>query len=265
MIFKNIRSLVGRLFSENIQMRIVLVLSDFFWFLRKYFLAIEIKYPDEFLNNWKSIKANTSQDKERNFTIYQLIKTYNSLFKEQETNIIEFGVDRGGTLTTMSKFLKPNTNIFALDSFGYYAKEIKNKVTDFDPHYQGMYKPFTKKTRFHNFDYGKLEVKLNEEILQKKNCKVKIVKCYFPDIIEKKILDEISSKKFSFVHFDFDLFVPTTEAIKFIRPKLAQNAILLFDDYNNINQEGVKHAVEKSGLDISKSIQTQSGQLICWL
>ena len=67
MIFKNIRSLVGRLFSENIQMKIVLVLSDLFWFLRKYFLAIVIKYPEEFKDNWKSIKANTSQDKERNF------------------------------------------------------------------------------------------------------------------------------------------------------------------------------------------------------
>ena len=265
MIFKKIRSLVGRLFSENIQMKIVLVLSDLFWFLRKYFLAIVIKYPEEFKDNWKSIKANTSQDKERNFTIYQLIKTYNSIFKEQETNVIEFGVDRGGTLTTISKFIKPNTNIFALDSFGYYAPEIKNKVTDFDPHYQGMYKPFTKKTRFHNFDHNKLEIQLNENILIKKNCQVKVIKCYFPDIIDKKILDEISSKKFSFVHFDFDLFIPTSEAIEFMKPKLAQNAILLFDDYNNINQEGVKHAVEKTGLDVSKSIQTQSGQLICWM
>ena len=58
-MFKQVRSLIGRLFSENIQMKIVLVLSDFFWFLRKYFLAIEIKYPKEFLDNWKSIKANT--------------------------------------------------------------------------------------------------------------------------------------------------------------------------------------------------------------
>ena len=131
-------------------------------------MAIVIKYPEEFKDNWKSIKANTSQDKERNFTIYQLIKTYNSIFKEQETNVIEFGVDRGGTLTTISKFIKPNTNIFALDSFGYYAPEIKNKVTDFDPHYQGMYKPFTKKTRFHNFDHNKLETQLNENILKKK-------------------------------------------------------------------------------------------------
>ena len=124
MIFKNIRSLVGRLFSENIQMKIVLILSDFFWFLRKYFLAIEIKYPDEFLENWKSIKANTSQDKERNFTIYQLTKTYNSIFKDQETNLIEFGVDRGGTLTTISKFVKPNTNWVHVDT---YAWSDRNK------------------------------------------------------------------------------------------------------------------------------------------
>lgn len=265
MIFKNLRSLIGRLFSENIQMKIVLFLSDSFWFLRKYFLAISIPYPKDFIDNWKSIKSNTSQDKERNFTIYQLIKTYNSIFKDQYTNIIEFGVDRGGTLTTICKFVKPNTNIYALDSFGFYAKEIKKNVTDFDPHYQGLYKPFTKKTRFHNFDHTLLETKLNEEILKNKNSKTKIIKCFFPDIIDNVILEEINSKSFSFVHFDFDLFTPTYEAIQFIKPKLAKNAILLFDDYNNINQEGVKHAIEKSALDISKSIQTQSGQLICWI
>ena len=45
------------------------------------------------------------------------------------------------------------------------------------------------------------------------------------------------------MHFDFDLFKPTVEAINFIKPRLAPNAILLFDDYNFINQEGVKHAI----------------------
>ena len=115
-MFKKIRSLVGRLFSENQQMKIVMWLSDFFWFLRKYFLSVTIDYPEEFLNNWKSIKSNSSQDKERNFTVYQLIKIYNSVFQENASNVIEFGVDRGGTLTTICKFIKPNTQIFALDS-----------------------------------------------------------------------------------------------------------------------------------------------------
>jgi len=53
-MFKKLRSLIGRLFSENQQMIIVMYLSDFFWFLRKYFLSVEIEYPNEFLKNWSS-------------------------------------------------------------------------------------------------------------------------------------------------------------------------------------------------------------------
>ena len=84
-MFKQIRSIIGRLFSENMQMKIVMIISDFFWFLRKYFLSVVIDYPEEFLNNWKKIKPNSSQDKERNFTVYQLIKIYNSVFENQDT------------------------------------------------------------------------------------------------------------------------------------------------------------------------------------
>ena len=51
-MFKQIRSIIGRLFSENMQMKIVMVISDFFWFLRKYFLSVVIDYPEEFLENY---------------------------------------------------------------------------------------------------------------------------------------------------------------------------------------------------------------------
>ena len=52
------------------------------------------------------------------------------------------------------------------------------------------------------------------------------------------------------------------EVIKFVIPRLEKNAILLVDDYNLINQEGVKWAVRDAGINIEKGIQTQSGQLI---
>ena len=94
-----------------------------FWGLRKYFLSVEIDYPEEFLTNWKIIKNQSSQDKERNFTVYQLVKIHNKIFEGKETNIIEFGTDRGGTLTTISKFIKEDSNIFAVDSFGFFADE----------------------------------------------------------------------------------------------------------------------------------------------
>ena len=67
MIFKKIRSLVGRLFNENQQMLIVMFLSDVFW-IEEIFLSVVIEYPEEFLENWSKIRNHSSQDKERNFT-----------------------------------------------------------------------------------------------------------------------------------------------------------------------------------------------------
>ncbi len=86
MTFKKIRSLVGRLFSEKQQMIIILWLSQFFWYLRKYFLGVQIDYPDEFSKNWNKIKKISSQDKERNFTVYQLVKLHNKIFEGKQTN-----------------------------------------------------------------------------------------------------------------------------------------------------------------------------------
>ena len=82
MTFKKIRSLVGRLFTEEQQMIIILWLSEVYWYFRKFFLGVEIIYPKEFLDNWKSIKKISSQDKERNFTVYQLIKLHNKILRE---------------------------------------------------------------------------------------------------------------------------------------------------------------------------------------
>ena len=260
MIFKKIRSLVGRLFNENQQMIVVMWLSAFYWKLRKYFLSVEIEYPQEFLENWNKIKKKSSQDKERNFTVYQLIKVFNTLFKGKETNVIEFGTDRGGTLTTISKFIKENSNIYAVDSFGFHAAEIKENVSKYDEHYQGNYKPFTKETRFKDFDHEEMSEELNK-ILSTKNSKLEVMVGYFPNL-KNEDMGKISNLKYSFVHLDFDLYQPTKDCFNFIKNKLEKNAIILVDDYNFINQEGVKKAVKDLNVDLSKGFQTQSGQLI---
>ena len=260
MNFKKFRSLVGRLFSEKQQMIIILWLSEIFWKMRKYFLGVEIKYPKEFLDNWKLIKKISSQDKERNFTVYQLIKLHNKIFEGKQTNIIEFGSDRGATLTTISKFIKGDTNLFSVDSFGIHADEIKKNISIHDEHYQGKYKPFTKETRFQDFDHVQMKNSLNT-ILSKKNSKLETLIGYFPDL-SKEDMNKISNLKFSFVHLDFDLYKSTLDTYNFIKYRLEKNALILFDDYNLINQEGVKKALEDLKIDLDKGIQTQSGQLI---
>lgn len=260
MTFKRIRSLVGRLFNERQQMIIILWLSQIFWSLRKYFLGVEIEYPDEFLENWKTIKNRSSQDKERNFTVYQLIKIHNEIFKGKNTNIIEFGTDRGGGLTTISKFVKNETKVFSVDSFGLYADDIKKNVTQYDEHYHGKYKPFTKRTRFKNFNHEEMTENLNK-ILCKKNSKLETIVGYFPKLKDED-MNKIKDLKFSFVHLDFDLYQSTIDTYDFIKDRLEKNAIILFDDYNLINQDGVKKAVRDLKVNLNKGIQTQSGQLI---
>ena len=113
-MFKKIRSLAGRLFSEKNQMIIIIFLSNFYWMMRKYFLSVVIDYPEDYEKNWKNIKTISSQDKERNFTVFQMVNLHNEFFKDQETNVIEFGVDRGATISTISRFVKPKTKILFL-------------------------------------------------------------------------------------------------------------------------------------------------------
>ena len=143
--FKTIRSKVSKIFSENQQMKIVVFISSVFWKYRKYFLAVEIDYPKEFIENWKKTKKDSSLEKERSFSLYQLIKIHNEKFKEQETNIIEFGVSKGSSLMLISKVSKNKTNIFGVDSFGVYSEEVKKfSTSQHDNHYQGAEVAFNK-------------------------------------------------------------------------------------------------------------------------
>ena len=189
-----------------------------------------------------------------------MMKVHNKIFEGKETKNIEFGTDRGGTLTTISKFSKKESNIFAIDSFGFHADEIKRNVSKHDEHYQGNYMPFTKKTRFRDFDHVRMTEDLNK-LLFTKNSKLTTICGYFPNLIETD-MKKISALKYSFVHLDFDLYQPTIDCFNFIQPRLEKNAIIVVDDYNLINQEGVKKAIKDLKIDLRKSFQTQSGQLI---
>ena len=91
MDFYKLRSFIGHFFSETMQMKIIIVFSEIFWFFRKYFLGIDFKFDQSFIKNWSLIKKNgSSQDKIRNFDLYQLIKIHNKIFKNKNYRAIHF-------------------------------------------------------------------------------------------------------------------------------------------------------------------------------
>ena len=260
--FKDIRSKVSKIFTESQQMRIIILLSSIFWWFRKYFLGVEIEYPEKFLKNWIRTKNDSSLDKERNFTLYQLINIHNEKFKNEETNIIEFGVSRGSSLKLISKFSKEKTNIFGIDSFGFYADEIKKRSTSrHDKNYHGPGVAFNTKTRFLNFSVEKLQNEINSDS-NFYNKKLYLIKCHFPDVINDDDKKIVYDREYAFAYLDFDLHISTLRALEFILPRMKKNGIILIDDYNFINQEGCKVAVKEFGLNIDKCFQTQSVQLI---
>lgn len=261
--FKDIRSKVSKIFTENQQMKIVLKISSIFWFFRKYFLGVEIKYDKEFLDNWEKIKNFSSCDQERNFTLYQYLNIHNEYFKNKETNVIEFGVSKGSSLITIAKFVKENTNIFAVDSFGEFAEDIKKLSTSIDDsNYQDKSVAFNK-DRFKKFQTQTLINDIESiEKFKKKNKKINIIKGHFPYQINQSDKEIIENKMYSFCYLDFDLKISTLDALKFIFPKLEKNGILIIDDYNFINQEGCKIAVNEFGLNLKSCFQTHNGQLI---
>ena len=262
--FKDIRSKVSKLFSESQQMKIVLKISSIFWYFRKYFLAVEINYDKEFLNNWEKIKNFSSCDRERNFTLYQYLNIHNEYFKNKETNVIEFGVSRGSSLLTIAKFVKENSNIFGVDSFGEFAEDIKKlSISTDDNSYQERGVAFNKETRFHNFTTQTLTNNIeNIEDFKKNNKKINLINCHFPYKINQSDKENIENRMYSFCYLDFDLKISTLNVLKFIFPRIEKKGILIIDDYNFINVEGVKIAVNEFGLNLKSCFQTHNGQLI---
>lgn len=263
--FKDFRYKVSKLFTEDQQMKIVIQISKIFWYFRKYFLGVEINYDKKFLNNWEQIKHFSCCDKERNFNLYQYINIHNQYFRNKATNVIEFGVSKGASIITIAKFIKENTNIYALDSFGEFAKDIKKlSVSSQDTYYQNTeHISFSDENRFKNFNLQNLKYKIETlKNFKQKNKKLHMIKCFFQANLNQSVRKKIDGKVYSFCHIDFDLRLPTLEALKFIFPKLKKNGILIIDDYNFINQDGVKAAVKEFGLDLKACFQTQNGQLI---
>ena len=127
---------------------------------------MQIDYPEEFLENWNNIKKKSSQDKERNFTVYQLVKLHNKMFENKQTNVIEFGTDRGGGLTTISKFVKSDTRIFQLTVLVYTQRKLRKASRSMMNITMGNIN-LLQKTRFKDFSHLEMTEEINKILSEK--------------------------------------------------------------------------------------------------
>lgn len=113
------------------------------------------------------------------------------------------------------------------------------KIHLFDS-FEGLSEPDKKKDDTRWWKKGTFAVKeedLKQNLRKFKN--FRIYKGWIPDKFE-----QITKKKFSFLHIDVDLFKPTLDTLNFFYSRINSGGIILFDDYNFKNCKGHKRAAD---------------------
>jgi O-methyltransferase len=136
----------------------------------------------------------------------------------------ELGVHKGETAKLIFE-TAPNRNFHLFDTFeGFNEKdlELENKKG-------GMYS--SKQFSDTNLETVKKYIGQSNHLIFHPG--------YFPDTT--KGLEDV---KFSFVHLDADLYLPTIEGLKFFYPRLSPGGVIIVHDYNHI-WDGVKKALDE--------------------
>jgi hypothetical protein len=122
-----------------------------------------------------------------------------------EKYYIEFGVYSGSSINYFSNFIKPK-KIYGFDSF------------------EGL------KEDWLGTNVAKGTFNLNKKI-PKLNSNVEVIAGWIEDTLETFLKN--NNPKINFVHFDMDTYSPTKFALEILKPYLAKEAIIIFDQLYN--------------------------------
>jgi O-methyltransferase len=200
-----------------------------------------------FLKSIEFSKLLTKQSRPL-WTSYNLIWAANHAFNI-EGDFIECGVEKGFHSLSIIHYFKNNNfknrKFYLLDSWeGVDINSLdRNELhqdMEWNKRYSGTFLEVN--NYFKDYDF------------------VKIVKGFIPDT-----LIEVSSSKIAFLHIDLNAVYPEVESLKFFWNKLSRGAIVILDDYNQIDRQ-----IQKNGIDvlgeklgyITLSLPTGQGMII---
>ena len=150
--------------------------------------------------------------------------------KGVEGDFIECGVWKGGMVTLLAKIIisrNQKRKIYALDSFHGLPPDLSNYDT-WPEWKSGYFSDVCLVDVLHFWsDAGVLPV-------------IEVMAGWFKDTLPKLI-----SKQFALVHIDCDIYKSTMTCLECLYPLLSSGGIMVIDDYNLPQCEGVKWAVDQ--------------------
>ncbi|QDI88803.1 hypothetical protein Nisw_04330 [Candidatus Nitrosopumilus sp. SW] len=139
-----------------------------------------------------------------------------------EGDILELGAEYGGFSTVLGHFLKQiksKRKVISCDTFyGYPYEDIELKATVGEKRV-GRYKDL-------NFEDVQNRIKKYDVV-----DKVELIQGKFEDTLNQKLSD----RKFSIVFIDCNIYKSTKISLEFSYPRLSNNGLVLFDEYEDTN------------------------------
>lgn len=149
--------------------------------------------------------------------------------------IAELGVYRGDFASAMSREF-PDRRFYLFDTFeGFSSKDLAIEEAVSGP------------AGHHNDFKDTSEELVREKILYPD--RAVICKGYFPVSIPR----EAEEEKYAFVSLDPDLYEPTKQGLRFFYPRLMRGGVILVHDYNSLQFQGVRRAVDEYLLEYQLS------------
>lgn len=193
------------------------------------------KWEDAVKNNLVSSNLKTL---ERNY--YDKIRFYNFWFQIErlkkeniQGDFAELGVHQGESAKIIYE-MDPTRKLHLFDTFeGFSEQDLQHENTQ-----GGKYS--TKEFSDTNLETVKNEVNAGDQAI------------FYPGYFPTTAIG-LENTKFSFVHLDADLYLPTLEALKFFYPKLSAGGVIIIHDYNH-TWDGIKKALDEFMPSIPESL-----------
>ena len=181
------------------------------------------KEDQNFYSFYRKIENLTLLDTKRLYTLWYFARDLQNV----NSNILDIGCMQGGAGFLMSKVNKKGST-YLFDTFeGFLEEEEFHKKKHF------VYKNIN-------------EVKENIKLLKLK--KTQVFKCKFP-MQSPKVLKK---KKYKLCHIDVNTYKSTKRSFEFLKDKLVQGGVVVFDDYGIYGTDSIKNYIKKIALKNNK-------------
>ena len=177
----------------------------------------------------KNLVSSNLKTLERNY--YDKIRFYNFWFQIERIkkekikgDFAELGVHKGESAKIIYE-MDTTRKLHLFDTFeGFAAQDLQHENKQ-DEKYT------TKEFSDTNLETVKKEINGSDQVV------------FYPGYFPKTAIG-LEETKFSFVHLDADLYLPTIEALKFFYPKLSAGGVIIIHDYNH-TWDGIKKALDE--------------------